>query len=106
MLSDVSDDTPKLGEIRTVETKTEQWVHVLCGYGQWCYWASGVLHTVVVDTIFNRQAAHFAGFLQETYHGEKPEDRWMVVDGWGVPRPERRLYVEDEDEGLPRMERR
>ena len=51
-------------------------------------------------------AVHFAGQLKHVYQGPAPEERWLIVEGWTEPPREVRKYVEDEDEGLPRLEHR
>src|SRR5439155_4253968 len=112
MHEDLSEDfgakTP-LGEFYSPDEQT-LWrrVRVLMGSGYWAYWIreENSTYCVVADTIFNRHAPHFAGRLREAHLAGRPEDAWLIVHGWAEPAPEKRIYIEDEDAGLPRMERR
>jgi hypothetical protein len=77
------------------------------GRGGWAYYTDVLTRLVVLaDEIYNPHAAHFAGQLTKPYASDKPEPAWIVVKGWQPPARERRIYIEDEDAGLPRLERR
>jgi len=109
MAETYSDGIP-LGEIEPNDDGTQIWkrVRVVSGRGLWAYYVreESATNFVVADTIFNKHAPHFAGQLKTTHHGGHPENQWCMVYGWTEPPRERRIYVEDEDEGLPRLERR
>ena len=115
----VPDDLP-LGSIRISDDGRliERKVFILTGEGHWAYWASNTFaerFSVLVDVLCNPRASNFAGYLPHFWseRGKAadlilPPERslWIVTKGFVDPGPERRIYVEDEDEGLPRLERR
>jgi hypothetical protein len=94
-------ESPEIGQV-------QRRVRVIGGRGLWAYYVRDEMHTnfVIADSIYNRQAPHFAGQLTRRFEGPTPENHWCLVHGFQEPPRERRLYVEDEDEGLPRMEHR
>lgn len=101
-----------LGTVREAEgeqPQTLQLMRVLHGRGVWAYhteYSPEHRYDLVADTIFAPNNAKFCGRLVRAYTDDKPADVWVIVKGWLEPPPERRIYVEDEDHGLPRMERR
>lgn len=120
---------PELGAVRvdssTTPPRTLRYVRVIAGQGIWAYWllpqtAVWNENCVISDTLCNPHAAHFAGRFDEPVVYPRPDSpdstfiekrfeypqRWVVTSGWIPPQPERKLYVEDEDAGLPRFERR
>lgn len=107
----------RLGDILQDGDNILRRVRVVSGYGRWMYWKHYPItepyahHNwdVVADTEMNPLAPHIAGYSQKLITGdarEVPEELWIVVKGYTQPLRQRKIYVEDEDEGLPRLERR
>jgi|SRR6516164_7201955 len=108
-MQETYNDGIPLGEIQSPDgVQVHRRVRVLSGRGLWAYYVrdEAYTHCVIADTIFNKQAPHFAGQLVESYRGPRPENHWCIVHGYSEPAREQRVYVEDEDAGLPRLERR
>lgn len=110
-----------LGDVRTLTDpdRTQKRVRLISGAGDWAYYIDHDYHdtptptVVLADTLFNPNAHHFAGrfdafqwTFDENDAPRYPVDVWITASGYAPPPPERRVYVEDEDAGLPRMERR
>lgn len=102
---DVAGPSYPLGSIEDREDGTVvQRVLVVRGQGIWAY-AHGE-NRVVADIYCNPQAHHIVGRLERAFSGPVPEERWCIIKGWMAPPREKRIWVEDEDEGLPRLEYR
>lgn len=104
------DEPIPLGQTLTRDDGTVvERVLVVSGRGVWAYHRlpqHTFCHQVIADILYNRHATHFAGKLDLIYRGPAPEEQWLIVEGFQEPAHETRKYVEDEDYGLPRMERR
>jgi len=109
------DDTPCFGD-RRGENNAEKYVFVTGGEGSWAYYTDfGVPNpvNVVIDVLCNPRAPHFAGKLLEkwtlrTENGSPrpPAGAWILTGHFEDPPREEKIYIEDEDAGLPRWERR
>lgn len=109
----VEDTNPKLGELQEDPDhpgNIRQRVAVLAGHGPWAYWTKSCgdySHCVIADVFFADRNPNFAGQLEKsTFDPQFVELVWCTVKGWSVPQPEKKIYIEDEDAGLPRFERR
>jgi len=99
----------RLGEFyRPDEHTLWRRVRVVMGSGIWAYWVRGEAGSfhVVADWIYNPHSTFFAGMLRQNYNFDKPKDAWLQVDPIPTPPREKKVYIEDEDYGLPRWERR
>lgn len=108
-MAETYNDGIPLGELESPDgIRIHKRVRVLCGRGLWAYYVRDESGTncVIADSIFNKHAPHFAGQLLERYVGSRPENHWCIVHGFDEPPREKRIYIEDEDHGLPRWEHR
>lgn len=111
-MSDALDDRePELGTEVGKEDPPRRLrrAHVIGGRGSWAYLTAGIpplsSYDVIADTIYDPRNVYFLGMIDEFYTGP-PHDVWVMIQGYPEPEREKRIYVEDEDEGLPRFERR
>lgn len=111
--SPLREPDPVYGNIGAIKHETDpgprtlKCVMALPGTGQWAYYTSVERPLLVMpDRIFNPHSPNFAGAFEKVWSSDEAQEVWIITEGFVTPQRERMMYVEDEDEGLPRMEHR
>lgn len=86
---------------------TRKWVYVEIRYGSgsWAYWLDRGRRLVCADTLWNPNAAHFAGFLAKPHVIPTVSREWLLTDPQVSPKPSHPLYIEDIERSEGRYER-